>query len=175
VLLALVLTAAATAPPAGVAPQLSLPNASPAELASLTRAFASFDARDLSGRRWRAADLEGRVVLLDFWATWCAPCLADVPWLRRAREQFPVNRFVLLGVSLDTTERRTLNSWLNRQRVDWPQIWDDRGYDGPLARHFGVESLPRSVLFDAQGRAVATNVRAERLIATLHQLIDGVR
>jgi thiol-disulfide isomerase/thioredoxin len=175
VLLALVLTAAATASPAGVAPQLSPPNASPAELASLTGAFASFDARDLAGRRWRAKDLAGRVVLLDFWATWCAPCLADVPWLRQARDKFPVDRFVLIGVSLDTTDRRTLTAWLNRQRVDWPQIWDDRGFEGPLARRMGVETLPRSVLFDARGRAMATNLRGERLVATLNQLIDGAR
>ena len=140
-------------------------------LDALTRAFASFDARDLSGRQWRAADLSGRVVLLDFWATWCAPCLADVPWIRSARERFPESRFVVLGVSMDTTDRRTVTSWLNRQRVRWPQIWDDRGYDGPLAQQFGVGALPRSVLFDAQGRAVATNLRSHELIAALNRLV----
>lgn len=138
---------------------------------ALTRAFSSFDARDMSGRQWRAADLSGRVVLIDFWATWCAPCLADVPWIRRARERFPPSRFVVVGVSLDTSDRRTLTAWLNRQRVEWPQIWDDRGFDGRLARQFGVESLPRSVLIDASGRAAATDLRGEPLLRAIASLL----
>ena len=174
-LLAGPLTAIAVATTFGAPLQSPNPGPSPAALEELTRAFASFDASDLGGRRWRPADLAGRVVLLDFWATWCAPCLADVPFLRQARARFPPDRFTIIGVSLDTADRRTLTAWLNRQRVDWPQIWDDRGYDGLLARRFRVDSLPRSVLFDANGRAVAVNLRAERLLITLNQLIPGVR
>jgi thiol-disulfide isomerase/thioredoxin len=169
------LTAIAVATTSGAPLQSPPPVPSPAALEQLTREFASVDAIDLSGRRWRSTDLAGRVVLLDFWATWCAPCLADVPFLRQARARFPPERFTIIGVSLDTADRRTLTAWLNRQRVDWPQIWDDRGYDGPLARRFRVDALPRSVLFEANGRAVAVNLRAERLLATLYQLIPGVR
>ncbi len=142
-----------------------------ADLEALTRAFGSFDARDMSGRQWRAADLKGRVVLLDFWATWCAPCLADVPWIRRARARFPESRFVVIGVSLDTTDRRTIRSWLNRQRVDWPQVWDDRGFDGSLSRRFGVEALPRSILIDGTGRAAAAGLRGEPLLRAIAALI----
>ncbi len=138
---------------------------------ALSRAFSSFEARDMSGRQWRAADLSGRVVLIDFWATWCAPCLADVPWIRRARERFPPSRFVVIGVSLDTTDRRTVTAWLNRQRVDWPQVWDDRGFDGRLAGQFGVGSLPRSVLIDASGRAAATDLRGEPLLRAIARLL----
>lgn len=138
---------------------------------AFSSAFASFEARDMSGRQWRAADLSGRVVLIDFWATWCAPCLADVPWIRRARERFPPSRFVVIGVNLDTSDRRTITAWLNRQRVDWPQIWDDRGFDGRLARQFGVESLPRSVLIDASGRAAATDLRGETLLRAIARLL----
>ena len=156
---------------AGAPAQAPNPAPSASVLEPFTRAFGSFDARDLSGRRWRTADLAGRVVLLDFWATWCAPCLADVPHLRRARERFPESQFTVIGVSLDTADRRALAAWLNRQRVDWPQIWDDRGFDGPLARLFRVESLPRSIVFDARGRAVATDLRGERLMPFLLTLL----
>ena len=151
--------------------QRPVPRGAAPSLEMFTQAFSSFEARDLAGRLWRASDLEGRVVLLDFWATWCAPCLADVPWIRQARERFAVSRFVVIGVSLDTTDRRTLTAWLNRQRVDWPQLWDDRGFDGRLARRFGVETLPRSILFDARGRAVATDLRGEQLLARLTKLL----
>jgi thiol-disulfide isomerase/thioredoxin len=174
-LVSVAVAAIVIAAPASAPAQVKAQVTAVEELDASTRAFASFDARDLAGRRWRAADLAGRVVLLDFWATWCAPCLADVPYLRRARERFPENQFTIIGVSLDTADRRTLAAWLNRQRVDWPQIWDDRGFDGPLARQFRVESLPRSVLFDPRGRAVATDIRGERLLPLLQKLLQPAK
>jgi thiol-disulfide isomerase/thioredoxin len=144
--------------------------ASDDRLARLTRAWAAFDANDLSGQRWTAARLSGRVVVLDFWATWCAPCLADVPWLRRLHE---TGQAQVIGVSLDVGERRTLVGWLNRQRVDWPQVWEDRGYDGGLARQFNVSTLPASVLVNPAGRVVAAGLRGERLLAAVAALRPG--
>ena len=139
-------------------------------LRQLTGIFAAFDARDLAGRRWTASSLAGRVVVVDFWATWCAPCLADLPWLRRLHERGAGRSVQVLGVSLDVGERRTLVAWLNRQRVDWPQIWDDRGYGGGLARQFGITTLPASILVAPDGRVVAVNLRAERLVAAIDAL-----
>ena len=141
-----------------------------ARLQQLTHAFAGLDVRDLNGRRWQASALAGRVVLIDFWATWCAPCLADIPWLRLAHQRFGPDRLAILGVSLDVGDRRTLTAWLNRHRVDWPQTWDHRGYDGDLARKFGVVSLPQSLLVDVRGRVVATNLRGERLVEAISRL-----
>jgi thiol-disulfide isomerase/thioredoxin len=112
-------------------------------LGELTRAFAGLDARDMSGRRWTAGELRGRVVVLDFWATWCAPCWKEIPWLQQIHEGWDPARVQVIGISLDVTDRRTLVAWLNRQRVDWPQIWDKSGYDGALAERFGVDSLRR--------------------------------
>jgi thiol-disulfide isomerase/thioredoxin len=148
-------------------------NQGASRLEQLTLACSSLDVRDLNGRRWRAAELDGRVVLLDFWATWCAPCLADVPWLRQARGRFPADRLAIIGVSLDVGDRRSLTAWLNRNRVDWPQTWDARGYNGVLARRFGVISLPQSLLVDGHGRVVATNLRGERLLSAIARLVAG--
>jgi thiol-disulfide isomerase/thioredoxin len=143
-------------------------------LRQLTEAFASFDVRDMEDRRWTAASLRGRIVLLDFWATWCAPCLADIPWYRQIATRSD-SRVQVIGISLDTTDRRALVSWLNRQRVDWPQVWDGRGYESLLAEQFGVESLPTSVLVGADGRVVAVNLRGERLVAAIESLIGPGR
>jgi thiol-disulfide isomerase/thioredoxin len=139
-------------------------------LRQLTAAFAAFDVRDMDDRRWTTASLRGRIVVLDFWATWCAPCLADLPWYRQIVERFDT-RVQVIGISLDTTDRRTLAAWLNRQRVDWPQVWDARGYDSPLADNFGVTALPTSVLIGPDGRVVAVNLRAERLVAAIEGLL----
>jgi thiol-disulfide isomerase/thioredoxin len=137
----------------------------------LTRQFATLDVRDLNGRRWTAANLRGRVVVLDFWATWCAPCLAEIPWLRRVRERFGPDRLEILGVSLDVTDRRTVHTWLNRNRIEWPQVWEDRGYDSAVVNQFGVVSLPTSLLVDTDGTVVAVNLRGEHLLTAVERLV----
>ena len=140
-------------------------------LDTLTRAFAAFDARDMTGRRWTAADLRGRVVVVDVWATWCPPCWREIPWLRRIHERFDPARVQVIGISLDVTDRRQLVSWLNRHRVAWPQIRAPGGYDGPMAEQFGVGALPMSLLIDPDGRVVAIDLRGARLVTAVEALL----
>jgi thiol-disulfide isomerase/thioredoxin len=140
-------------------------------LVGLTRAFATLDVRDMDGRRWTAADLRGRVVVLDFWATWCPPCWDEIPWLRRIHEGFDRDRVQVIGISLDVTDRRTLVAWMNRRRVDWPQIWEPNGYDSALAGTFGVDALPASLLAAPDGRVVGVNLRGARLVSAVEALL----
>jgi thiol-disulfide isomerase/thioredoxin len=131
---------------------------------TLQDALGSEGLRDLDGRLWRAEALGGRRVLLDVWATWCAPCLEDLPALRQlARLREPA--LVVIGISLDTMPRRTFVSWLSRHGVFWPQHFDGRGYRGPVADRLGVTTLPASLLFDAHGRILARNLRAREVAA----------
>lgn len=160
----------ALAPAVSVIRAASAPLQGEDRLRQLTEVFATFDVRDMDDRRWTTASLRGRVVVLDFWATWCAPCLADIPWYRQIVERFDT-RVQVIGISLDTSDRRTLAAWLNRQRVDWPQVWEARGYDSPLAERFGVTALPASVLIGRDGRVVAVNLRGERLVAAIEGLL----
>jgi thiol-disulfide isomerase/thioredoxin len=141
------------------------------KLGQLTQAFAALDARDMSGRRWTAEGLRGRIVVLDFWATWCAPCWKEIPWLQKIHDGQDPTRVQVIGITLDVTDRRTLVAWLNRQRVDWPQIWERSGYDSPLAVRFGVGSLPTTILVGPDGRVVATNLRGAKLVAAVEALL----
>ena len=127
--------------------------------------------RDLSGRTWTEDDLAGRVVLIDFWATWCAPCLAELPHQKRAWETYYDDGFRILAISLDQTDLATLKRWLRIQEVPWPQIHDNRGFEGPAALAFEVETLPRSFLFDRAGRLVAADLRGEAFEATVGALV----
>jgi thiol-disulfide isomerase/thioredoxin len=126
---------------------------------------------DLAGHRWTAADFTGRVVLIDFWATWCAPCLADMPRLKRLREKHPRTDFEILGVSLDVSSRHSFVSWLNRNRIEWPQILEGRGYGAELARLFAVDRLPRTIVIGRDGRIAAVDVRGDQLVALIDQLV----
>jgi thiol-disulfide isomerase/thioredoxin len=139
----------------------------------LQTAVAELDAFDLSGRHWTGTDLEGRVVLIEFWATWCAPCLRQIPVLRKLRERYGPERFEVLGVSLNSSERRDFTAWVNRQGVAWPQVHDGRAFNGRVARSFAVGALPASVLIDRRGRVVAANLRDEALERAVAALVYG--
>ena len=126
------------------------------------------------GTRMSLEGLRGKVVLLDFWATWCAPCLAELPRLRRLHEELGASGLVIVGVSLDGIEPRRFASWTRRNGVSWPQVRDGRSYNGALARAFSVEELPATVLFDRDGRLAARDLRGERLEAAIRALLAGV-
>lgn len=165
---AALLVAAAAAGPAGIAAGQAL------DLARANGAVRGLDAVDIDGNGWSFADLSGRVVLIDFWATWCAPCLAEIPYMQRQVERHGED-FLILGVSLDRRARRNVVKWLNQQRVDWPQVHDGRGFGGDLALAFGVERLPTSVLIDHRGRVRAFSPRGEDLVAAVDRLVAELR
>ena len=134
------------------------------------RALLELRATDLDGRTWTHDRLQGRIVLVDFWATWCPPCLRELPYLKEARERYG-DRFEVVGVSLDTFSRRQLRSWLDRHSIDWPQIHATGGYDDPLALSFGIDRLPTNLLLDRHGRLRAVDVRREQLFVEVDRLL----
>ena len=103
-----------------------------------------FPLRDLEGREWNRDELQGKVVLVDFWATWCTPCVGELPYLQRTYERHHEAGFVILAVSVDQTESATLRRWLRTHSVSWPQLHDNRGFGGALPLAFGVELVPMS-------------------------------
>jgi thiol-disulfide isomerase/thioredoxin len=139
------------------------------------RAIATMRLVDLDGTAWTQDRLRGRVTLIDFWATWCAPCLTELPYLKQARARYARNEFEVIGVSFDVSDRRTLTSWLNRHGVTWPQVFDGRGRTGPAARHFAVIAVPTSFLVGADGTVVAMNLRGERLLAAIDAQVTRLR
>ena len=127
--------------------------------------------RTFEGEELAAKDLLGRIVLVDFWATWCAPCLEELPNLRRIHEELASRGVLILGVSVDqTSDRAQLRTWLRRNEIEWPQVWDNRGVDGQLAKRFGVEAVPRTVVIDRAGRMVAVDLRGDALYTVLRDL-----
>ena len=139
-----------------------------------TEGLPNLRATDISGATWTTEQLRGRVTVIDFWATWCAPCLAEMPRLKRIRDSYSRSELEILGVALEPGARRTLMSWLNRNRVDWPQI-QERGYDSPLATAFGVRELPMTIVVDADGRITAIGLRGEALEQHVGGLIVQAR
>jgi thiol-disulfide isomerase/thioredoxin len=109
-----------------------------------------FSVTTLDGKPFSLVDLKGRVALLDFWATWCAPCRQSVPSLKKLAETMKTEPFVVLGISEDADEA-TLRSYLARETESWPQHLD---VSGRLMKEFGARALPTFVLLDGDGRIV---------------------
>jgi thiol-disulfide isomerase/thioredoxin len=167
--LALVLAAAAGLPIFGAGAEIGAPNGIAAASPS-PAAAPPMD--DIDGRRWTLDGLRGRVVLLDFWATWCAPCLSELPRIKHLRERYSRDDLEIIGVMIEAGSRRTLISWLNRHRIHWPQV-HERSYSGPVARAYGVRSLPATVLFRRDGSLDETGLRGDRLAQRVAELVGG--
>lgn len=134
-----------------------------------------FVTEDIQGRAWALSALRGKVVLLDFWATWCGPCLGEIPTLKliqKAHGDGSSDDFVMLGVSLDA-DGWALAEFLDREKILWPQICDLNAFDGALAKLYHVTGIPRTVLIDRKGRIVAKGVRGEELKDAVREALSA--
>src|SRR5271165_5733957 len=101
------------------------------------------------GQRIAMDDLTGKVLLIDFWATWCGPCRAALPHVREIAKKFQGQPLVVLSVSVDTDEEKW-REFIGKNEMTWPQYFD-RGFTGPVAKLFGVEAIPHTFTIDADG------------------------
>jgi peroxiredoxin len=127
-----------------------------------------FSRLDLSGSVVDLQHLRGRVVLLDFWATWCMPCRGEFPHLRHVAEVFTDRPFSLVSISLDEDVEKA-RRMIESERLVWTHICDG-GWESELAKLYHVTAIPSTFLLDKEGRINARNVRGAQLepsIATL--------
>jgi peroxiredoxin len=106
---------------------------------------------DVDGNRIKLSDFRGKVVLVNFWGTWCPPCRAQIPHEREMVESKYAGRpFVLLGIAKDSPA--TLRNFLNTNPLPWPNIAE--GDSGVISRQWEVEGFPSAVLIDHDGRII---------------------
>jgi cytochrome c biogenesis protein CcmG, thiol:disulfide interchange protein DsbE len=129
----------------------------------------NFERTDLSGRPLRLEQFRGRVVLLNFWATWCGPCIEEIPIFSRWQHHFGEAGLQVIGVSMDDDEG-DVKRFAAKHAVAYPIIMGD----AKLGELFGgVFGLPQSLLIDAHGRIVYRSV-GESSIETLRSKIEGL-
>jgi cytochrome c biogenesis protein CcmG/thiol:disulfide interchange protein DsbE len=110
---------------------------------------ADFTLRDANGTAVKLSDYRGKVVLLNFWATWCGPCTLEIPWFIEFEQQYKTQGFAVIGVSMDEEGWNAINPYMAAHKMNYRVLLGD---DSVSQLYGGVESLPTTFLIDRKGR-----------------------
>ena len=134
------------------------------KLKLIGKSMSDFSATDLDGNPISLQQYRGKVVLLDFWAVWCGPCIGEMPNVKKVYDAYKSKGFDVIGVSFDNDEAE-LREYLKVCNIPWRQIFD--GQDGSLKKQYGIGGIPSPWLIDREGKLISYSARG----TTLWQLV----
>lgn len=133
----------------------------------------AFTQNDVNDKPVSILAFRGKYVLLDFWASWCAPCRAENPNVVKTYHQYKDKNFTVLGVSLDRPGKKA--DWLAAIKADgleWTQVSDLKFWNNEVAKRYGIRGIPQNYLIDPAGRIIGKNLRGEELNKKLASLLN---
>ena len=127
-----------------------------------------FQVTDLSGETLSLAQYRGQVVLLDFWATWCGPCIAEMPNVKATYTKYKGQKFEIIGISLDNSPV-PVEAYIASEGITWRQYWDS---GGRISRMYNVRAIPSTFLIDGEGVIRKVNLRGIALENAVSELVQ---
>ena len=131
----------------------------------------NFNMKDLDGNDLSLEKYQGNVILLDFWAVWCGPCIAEMPNVKQVYEKYKDDNFQIIGISLDES-RNTLVGYLEKEGITWPQVFDGNGWKNQVAEMYGIRAIPHMYLIDGEGVVRKSGVRGHALEPAVAELVQ---
>ena len=114
------------------------------------------------GKEIALSSLKGKLVLIDFWASWCGPCRKEMPNVVKIYSKFKNKGFEIYGVSLDQDKEKWMEA-ITKDGINWPQVSDLKYWDNVAAKIYNVQGIPYTVLIDKDGKIIAKNLRGQEL------------
>ena len=127
---------------------------------------------DATGHAVSISHYKGKYLFIDVWASWCKPCVAEIPLLKDLHAHYSGSQFAVVGVSIDADRDRWLKA-LEKYQQPWKNVLDPRHFDAEFLTEFRVNSIPFNLLLDPEGKIVAVNLHGEELKTKLAEVLKG--
>lgn len=120
------------------------------------------------GEKLSFDNFSGKYLLIDFWASWCLPCLEEIPYLKEMHNTFSPKYFEIIAVSLDS-DRKSFNELIERYQLKWPHYFDGKSFSSDLVKKYGVRKLPTKYLIDTERKVILADVSAKEILQWLKE------
>ena len=128
--------------------------------------------KDMDGKVLRVADYRGKILLVDFWATWCGPCLPEIPHMVKTYQKYHNKGFEIVGISFDQSKEKLLEL-TKKEKMTWRQYFDGLGWGNKVGKAYGIRAIPAMYLIGKNGKVISNNVRGGRLEEVLKKELGG--
>jgi len=129
-------------------------------------------AKDMDGKPIRIADYKGKIVLVDFWATWCGPCRDEAPNVVETYQKYHDKGFEIIGISLDKSKSELLK-FMGKAKITWRQYFDGLVWENKVGIVYGIHGIPAMYLVGKDGKVISNDVREGRLAQLLEKELGG--